>query len=261
MNRALPRLAMMAVLLLMLSAAARAGRPCEPGALSPATIERSLALAQRTAAALEASGAQVAVIARAGQDLRRYAQTYSHVGLAYKDGGQWRVAHKLNDCGSAHAAVWRQGLGDFFLDRLYEERAAIVVLSPALQAELSRALRDPRQLALMHTPAYSMLAYPWAQTYQQSNQWALETLAMTQLPGPRTRATAQAWLVVQGYAPSELRIDALTRLGARIGTAHIAFDDHPDELRYAGRIRTVTADSIIAWLAASGFGAPALELR
>jgi hypothetical protein len=45
-----------------------------------------------------------------------------------------------------------------------------------------------------------------------------------------------------------LRIPAITRLGARVGSAHIAFDDHPNALRYADHIETVTVDSVLAWL-------------
>jgi TonB family protein len=40
----------------------------------------------------------------------------------------------------------------------------------------------------------------------------------------------------------------LTRLGARIGSANIAFDDHPNEKRYSDRIETVTVDSMISWM-------------
>lgn len=62
---------------------------------------------------------------------------------------------------------------------MFDYQAGIVVLAPAVQARLLPALRDDRRLAALHTPACNMLAYPWATTYQQSNQWAIETLAMT----------------------------------------------------------------------------------
>ncbi|MFO0443986.1 MAG: DUF2145 domain-containing protein, partial [Betaproteobacteria bacterium] len=100
----------------------------------------------------------------------------------------------------------------------------------------------------LHEPAYSMVAYPWARRYQQSNQWALETLALALEPGGDTRERAQSWLRFKGYEPTVLRIPALTRLGARVGSAHIAFDDHPGALRYADHIETVTVDSVFAWL-------------
>ena len=43
-----------------------------------------------------------------------------------------------------------------------------------------------------------------------------------------------------------------TRLGARVGSAHIAFDDHPSSQRFADRIDTVTVDSVFAWLERAG---------
>jgi len=161
---------------------AQAGRTCENKAPSAVTIDRALTLAQHTAARLDDSGAQVVVLARAGQNLGDYGLRYSHLGFAYREGGAWRVVHKLNQCGTARASIYRQGLGEFFLDDLYEYEAAIVIPTPQVQAALIDTLRDNARLATLHTPAYNMVAYPWSQTYQQSNQWALETLAMTQDP-------------------------------------------------------------------------------
>lgn len=250
-----------ALALAVATGAAHAGRSCERQAPRAENVQRAMALAERTARALDDSGAQVAVVARAGQDLGRYGLHWSHLGLVYKDGPHWRVAHKLNECGSAQAAVWRQGLGEFFLDDLFDYRAGIVVLSPELQQRLLPALADNTRLAQLHTGAYSMVAYAWAQRYQQSNQWALETLAAAQSPGVRSRADAQAWLQSAGYRPSTLRIDPMTRLGARLTAANVAFDDHPNEKRFTDRIETVTVDSVFAWLNRSGLGAPAITLR
>jgi hypothetical protein len=76
-----------------------------------------------------------------------------------------------------------------------------------------------------------------------------------------SRATARDWLRRQGYRPTTLQIDAVTRLGARVGTAHIAFDDHPFGRRMAGQIDTVTVDSVFAWLERAGLGQAPLRLR
>ena len=106
-----------------------------------------------------------------------------------------------------------------------------------------------------------MVAYPWAQTYQQSNQWALETLALAQDPAAATRERAQAWLRLQGYEPTTLRISAIKRLGGRLTAANIAFDDHPNDKRFSDRIETVTVDSVFGWLNRSGFGGPVQVIR
>ena len=248
---------------------AQAGRTCDARPAEVAAVERGMELALRTARALDASGAQVVVLARAGQDLGRYGLRYSHLGLAYREApagqngvpGVWRVAHKLNHCGSAQAAVYRQGLGEFFLDDLFDYEAGVVVLSPEVQASLLPVLRDNQRLAQLHQPAYNMLAYPWAQRYQQSNQWAIETLAMAVEPAALTRERAQAWLQLKAYEPTVLRLGPVTRLGARATAANIAFDDHPSAKRFADRIETVTVDSVFAWLQRSRLGAAPMTVR
>ncbi len=268
---ALRRCACMATLagLAMAATTAHAGRSCEARPPEAVNVVRALQLAERTAAALDASGAQVVVLARAGQDLRKYGLRWSHLGFAYResvgeaaaDGSVtpsiWRVVHKLNACGSATADVYRQGLGEFFMDDLFRYEGAYAVPTPALQAALLPLLRDNQRTAQLHQQAYSMVAYPWAQTYQQSNQWAIETLAMAQEPGITSRERAQAWLQFKGYEPTTLHLNALTRLGARMTAANVAFDDHPNDKRFSDRIETMTVDSVFVWLERAGLsGAP-----
>jgi hypothetical protein len=255
------RFAALAAALVLAQGVALAGRTCEQQLPLAANVQRSMDLAQRTAQALDASGAQVVVLARAGQDLSRYQLRWSHLGFAYRDDGRWRVVHKLNTCGSAHADLYRQGLGEFFMDDLHRYEAAWVVPNPAIQEQLLPLLRDNDRIDDLHTRAYNMVAYPWARQYQQSNQWALETLAMSQDPGSTTRERAQAWLQLRGYEPTVLRIPALTRLGARMGSSHIAFDDHPNSKRFADRIETVTVDSVFDWMARAGLAGGVQVLR
>lgn len=244
---------------------AHAGRSCEQRRLTPQTLSQGLALAQQTAQALDAefarSGARVVVLGRAGQDLGKYQLRYSHLGWAYKTAeGPWRVLHKLNQCGASTGALYRQGLGEFFLDDLWRLEAVWSVPAPALQAPLLALLTDPSRSVRLHERAYNMVAYAWGTRYQQSNQWALETLALAAEPGLTTRQQAQAWLGFKGYQPSTLHLGPLTRLGASVGSAHIAFDDHPSAKRFSDRIETVTVDSVLDWLARSGLGSPAQRL-
>lgn len=252
--------AMAAILALALPYApdARAGRSCEPRKLTPRTLETSLGLAGKTREALEASGARVVVLARAGQDLRKYGLHYSHLGLAYRTpAGAWRVVHKLNHCGTAQASLYRQGLGEFFLDDLWRHEAAWAVPTPEVQARLLALLGDDARIATLHQRRYSIVSYAWGQTYQQSNQWAIETLAMAMEPAASTRGRAQAWLQRKGYQPTVLRLGPLTRMGGRLSAANVAFDDHPDAKRFTDRIETVTVDSVFQWLQRSGLaGAP-----
>lgn len=229
---------------------AHAGRPCAPHQPTAQSIERGMQLAQRTAQALDASGARVVLLGRAGQDLSKYGLRYSHLGWAYKsEAGPWRVVHKLNECGTAVAAVYRQGLGEFFLDDLWRHEAVWAVPVPEVQARLLPVLQANAQATQLHVRPYSMVSYAWGEKYQQSNQWALETLAAAMEPASvRQRAQAQAWLRFKGYEPSVLKIGPLTRLGGRVTAANVAFDDHPPEKRFSDRIETVTVDSALVWL-------------
>lgn len=263
MSRAMKaRLAGAVLAACLATAPAHAGQTCEEGKPSAHELAAGMELAARTAARLDASGARVVVLARAGQDLSKYGLRWSHLGLAYRqDDGAWRVVHKLNACGSDRADVFRQGLGEFFNDRPFRYEAAFVTLDPALQAQLLPLLRDNAAVARLHTPRYSMVAYAWGTRYQQSNQWALETLALAAEPGNTTRPRAQAWLQAQGYRPSVMHLDTFTRLGARLTRANIEFDDHPTGDRFAGRIATETVDSIFDWLGRSQRGGPVQVVR
>lgn len=253
---------LLAVCAASLSAPVRAGQNCNDARPSPQTVARSMELAQQTAQALEADyrqrGTRVVLLARAGQDLSRYGQTWSHVGWAYRSSqGPWRVVHKLNQCGTDQAMLMRQGLGEFFLDDLWRYQAVWSAAPQPLADALWRLLQDNRRATALHQRRYNMLSYTWGTRYQQSNQWALETLALAAEPAVGTREQAQAWLRFKGYQPSVLKIRALTRLGANATRANIAFDDHPNAQRFSNRIETTTADSILQWLPHSlQFSAP-----
>jgi hypothetical protein len=256
----------MLLALLCMTPEAHAGRTCEEDKPSLQSIERGLTLAERTQAALDASGQRVVILARAGQDLTKYSLQYSHLGFAYrqpdgKGGSVWRVLHKLNTCGAAESAVYRQGRGEFFLDAPWRYEAAWVVPSQEVQDKLLPLLQDNSRAAALHTRPYSIVSYAWGRKYQQSNQWALETLAMAMEPSANSREGAQAWLQFKGYQPTTLKIGALSRLGGRVTAANVAFDDHPNEKRFSDRIETVTVDSIFSFLQRSALAGPAVVVK
>lgn len=240
---------------LLATGPAHAGRGCQSVRPTPHIIDQGMRLAARTAHALEQAhashGVRVALLARAGQDLSKYGQTWSHLGWAYRTPeGTWRVVHKLNECGTDRSVLMRQGLGEFFLDDMWRYRATWRAVPAPWQDALWRLLQDRQQALTLHEPRYSMVSYAWGTRYQQSNQWAMETLALAAEPSLRQRTQAQAWLRLKDYRPDTLRIGPLTRLGGRITAANVAFDDHPSAQRFADRIETVTADSALRWLQA-----------
>jgi len=244
------RAVLLSLALLFLQAAAHAGRPCEDQPPTAQSIERALQLAEHTVRMLDASGASVVLLARAGQNLSEYRLRYSHFGWVYKTPeGMWRVVHKLNECGTSKSSIYRQGLGEFFLDNPWRYEAAVAVPTPEVQQNLLALLRARERIKMLHQPRYSMVSYVWGTRYQQSNQWALETLAAAMMPANiQTRQQAQAWLQFMGYTPTTLTIRPLKRLGGNIARANIAFDDHPNAKRFTNRIETVTVDSVLVWL-------------
>jgi hypothetical protein len=234
--------------MLVLSLPVRAGQPCEERPLKPHEVVLSMDLAQRTVQALDASGASVALVSRAGQDLSKYGLRYSHMGVAVRDhpAGRWTVVHELNDCGTAESGLYNEGMGNFFLTDLYRHEAQLVIPGPDAQDKLAR-LFTTRTPVRLHEPRYNMLSCVYSTRYQNSNQWVLETLAAALAPAGQveTRPEAQKWLRSIGFQPPTIEIPAAVRLGARMFRANVAFDDHPMERRMAGKIDTVSTDAVV----------------
>ncbi|MEP7154239.1 MAG: DUF2145 domain-containing protein [Betaproteobacteria bacterium] len=233
--------------------AATAGRSCEERQPSATVVQQALTLADDARQKLDASGAEVALIARAGQNLSKFGVHYSHFGFAWRDHpkGAWRITHELNQCGTASSEIYDDGLGNFFLDDLWKMEAVILIPNETSQQRLAALFRAHKHLAL-HDEHYNMVAYPFSTRYQNSNQWALEVIAAAEARDAQitSREQAQQWLKLAGYQPTELKLDAFTRLGARVTKVNIAFDDHPGELRWSDRIRTVTVDSVFNFVSA-----------
>lgn len=255
---------LLAGLMSLASAHALAGRSCEEVPTRPETLANALRLATQVEALVNERDAEVVLIGRAGQNLTRWGVYYSHFGFAWRDHpkGRWTVVHQLNRCGTDRSDIFDEGLGNFFLDDLWRMEAVVLIPSPERQARLAKLLREGAHLSL-HQPHYNMLAYPFSTRYQNSNQWALEVIAMAEsLDVPvRDREQAQQWLRLAGYTPKEIHLSATTRLGARLTRANVAFDDHPGELRWADRIRTVTVDSVFDFLRRRDPGAQQIPVR
>lgn len=226
---------------------AAAGTACSEKIPAPETLQKAFQLAVKTRNALDATGAQVALVARVGQDLSQYNLHFSHMAFVWRDHpqGRWLVMHALNQCGTAESALYNEGLANFFFDDMFAWDALIITPSPELQAKIVERLKNLQQLESMHQGRYNMLAYPFSTQYQNSNQWVLEILADAMRAAQQNdRAQSQAWLKQNGYKPSILHILALQRLAGRLFKANVAFDDHPNGDRFAGKIAVVSVDSV-----------------
>lgn len=238
------------LLLLVCSVNAQAGRVCEVKPTRAGTFIAAMNLAEKTRSALDASNAQVALIARVGQDLSKYGLRYSHMAYARRDraSGRWTVVHELNECGTARSALYEQGLANFFLDDLFAFEADVLIPSPQSQARIMAMLESGTPLRL-HRARYNMLAYAFSTEYQNSNQWLLETYAASASELQISdRSQAQAWLRLAGYRPLTVHVPAGARLGARLFSANISFDDHPFGRRAMGMIDTVVVESVLRFV-------------
>jgi hypothetical protein len=231
--------------------AALSGTACVEKVQSAETVSKAFRLASQTRDALEASGAQVALVARVGQDLSRYNLRFSHMAFVWRDHpqGRWLTVHELNQCGTAQSSLFNEGLANFFFDDMFAWDALIVTPSPELQARIVERLQRRDRILALHEPRYSMVAYPFSTRYQNSNQWVLEVLAdaLSAAP-PGDRAGLQAWLRQAGYVPTSLQISALQRLGGRMFRANVAFDDHPGGERVQGKIDVVSVKSVAEFI-------------
>ncbi len=258
-------LAVLALAAALAASPAQAGNSCEEHALTKRSLDEAMSTALSVQAALEASGSEVVLVGRQGQDLSQYHLKYSHLGMAFRaaPGQPWRVYELLNQCGTAGSDLWSDGLANFFLDDPFTLDAILLVPPEKLRARLAEALRTPAQLRSFHNDRYNMVAYPFSTKYQNSNQWVLELLAAAESNDVRirNREQAQAWLKMAGYQPTEMHIGPLTRLGGRMFKANVAFDDHPSALRFSDRINAVTVDSITAFLRQRDEGWTVTELK
>lgn len=246
------RIFLLTLLFCLGMAQAHAGSACLDKAPDAANVMKAMELAQKSSKALDASGAQVALIARVGQDLSQYHLRYSHMAFVWrpKQGGPWSVIHELNQCGTANSSLFDEGLGNLFLDDMFAYQTMIVIPSQETQSRLAAMLAD-HTILKFHTREYNMLAYPFSTQFQNSNQWLLETLSAAMAHDARIedRTQAQAWLKMAAYQPTTLEIPTMKRLGADFFRANISFNDHPFARRMAGQIDTVTVESIVSFIA------------
>jgi hypothetical protein len=234
----------------LIATGALAGQSCEPRRPAAAEVRAGLELAYKVHRHLEASGASVAVIGRVGRDLSEHGLRYSHVGLALRSEPErrWTVLHLLNHCGRADSDLYEQGLGNFFLDDLFRFEAVVLLPSPELQSRVLVALAGGAARRV-HQPAYSLIAHPYSARYQNSNQWLLELVASALAGEPFSRGQAHAHLARMGFRPSALHLPPLKRLGARLFSVNVQFDDHAWEEWSSSRYQVVSAESVLAFLA------------
>lgn len=245
-----------ALMLAVPAAHAQSQHECVERHPTPASLAAMFDVALRADEALEAlDDVDVVILARGGQDLSKYGLRHSHLAFAVReDDGSWRTVHLLNHCKSPQSTLFREGLSNFIGETGTHTDLRVGVPTPAVRAALKTMLTAPGiQAKALHEPRYSVVAYPFSDEYQNSNQWVLEVLAAA-IAQSRDgtllvrRAQVQTWLKEQMYEPSSLHIGVGKRLGARFFAANAATTDHPASERISGNYSVVTVESVFDFL-------------
>ena len=255
--------------LTMAAPAAQAGSPrfCERGTdLGAAHHDKRLRLVARLRQELQASGTSVMLISRSGTDLSRFAQRYSHAGIALKDSPNtpWSVRQLYYACDEGRPRLFDQGLAGFLLaaDEAPSGHVSLVMLPPGPAAALEAAALDRRLSLQILAAEYSANAHAFSTRYQNCNQWVAELMAAAWggLGAQPTREQAQAWLQAQGFEPHRFEAGSWwLALAARL-VPLLHHDDHPEADLQAGVYRVSMPASLEAFVQQQVPGAQRVEL-
>jgi hypothetical protein len=208
-----------------------------PPALDAVQQDRLFRFAALVHATLDGSGQRLALVARAGLDLRRFGQRYSHAGISLRASPNtpWSVRQLYFDCDAGRPRLFDQGLPGFVLGGADPAEGHIVLwlLPEAAATALEAAALDKQQALRLLGDAYSANAHAGSTRYQNCNQWLAELLALAWggVPAASTqpRADAQQWLRQQGYVPSRIQVGNPLLLLAGLLLPWLHTDDHPPE--------------------------------
>jgi hypothetical protein len=216
----------------------------EPAASSAAQQDRLFRFAAVIKNELDQSGQGVALLSRAGLDLSRFGQRYSHAGFSLKHSPQtpWAVRQLYYECGAAQSRLFDQGLTAFLLGARDPSLGfiSVVLLPDAASAAVERLVLNNQQAMQVLSPRYSANAYAFNTAFQNCNQWVAEALAaaLGELPlGATTRTQAQAWLQRQGYEPTVFDVGWRVLMWLSEWSPWLHSVDHPPEDIAAQRFR------------------------
>lgn len=236
---------------------ARAGtlRYCDaPAEMSHEQRDRLLRFAEIVRNELQASGQPVALVSRAGLDLSRFAQRYSHAGLSLQGNtvAPWSVRQLYYACDEKRPRLFDQGLSAFLFGMSSPDGGYVsaVFLPDEASVSLERAALDDRRALSLLAPVYSANAYAWSERYQNCNQWVAEMMAMAwgNTPsGEPARGQAQAWLAGQGYVPHDFRIAFAPTMWLSTVIPWVHHDDHPTDALAEGVYRVSMPSSLEAF--------------
>lgn len=248
------------------------GTPCDTSQPTISEYERAIQLGFKTQQVLEnlhqKHGDTVVLIARIGSasPARRFLKKlgpfweYTHAGLAYRNhpNGAWTVVHLLNTC-NKQSGIFAQGLMRFSLDRPHTYKNAIGRLEPKLQQRLENIIVKQGLAKQLHASnnQYSSISSPYNLTYQNSNEYILDTLVTALAPvnqQPKNRRQTKHYFLnsylANEFEPEITKVSFIERFGKTlgIGPGNASLDDHSRKERRKGQIQMVSVGSLFHFL-------------
>jgi hypothetical protein len=215
---------------------------------------------------LAATPGSAALISRSGLDLSRFQIRYSHAALAWrKDEGSWDTRQLYYACDESRPRIFDQGVAGFAMgmDDTSLGYISLVRLPPEAAQQLrSASLDTPRALNLL-AASYSANAYAFSLRYQNCNQWLAELLAVAWgelADGPDLRERAQRWLKQADYAPEPVDVGSHALMFASAFVPLIHLDDHPENDRFALKLRVSLPSSLEAFIRQRVPGSERIEI-
>lgn len=239
--------------------------------LSAREQDRALRFAAVVREVLDASPGNAAIVSRSGLDLSRFRIRYSHAAVALRtDAGAWSTRQLYYACDESRPRIFDQGLAGFAMgiDNPALGYVSIVRL-PAGPAQSLRAVAQQAPVALrLLGGRYSANAYPFSLRYQNCNQWVAELLAVAWgapsatdgRDGESLRERAQQQLREAGYLPARVDVNSHALMFASTFVPFVHLDDHPEEDRFALKLRVSLPSSIEDFLRSRVPGSERVEL-
>ena len=265
-------------MLMLLALGAAQAAECPTVQMGEEGRRKAESLAAKTREALQNSGAQVALLGRAGSDApqKRFVKkinfwNYTHGGLVYRrhPDGEWTAVHLLNTCGEK-SEVFSQSLTEFYLDNPFEYRTVAAIPSPRLQAVLEELIVRRGLAERYHGDVYSSISYPFSLARQNSNEYVLDTLsaalAFLENRAADDRHAAKEYFLASphraAFVPEILRAGAIETVGALLGLGpdNATLTDHSAGEILAGEFEFVSVGSLIQFMENLGMLQSAEEL-
>ena len=198
---------------------------CRGEKIERSNILKTVNLYSQVIEHMESNNIELAFIGRKGLE-NKYVE-YTHIGIIWKDGDQWKVTDLLQPCEDKKPLLYDEGVGEFFL---YSKVSTVKLLIPSekTRKEFKEAVKN-REIELFLGERYSLVANAWETKYQNCTQFVLEAYSyIASDKTVKTRKEAIAWYRKNGYKPEKLKVSFIVRNVARLHKV-VALDDHKNK--------------------------------